>query len=103
MIKKSIFLYNEFTLSSFKISPFVIVSGKPPLSLIITAQPADEASKLVLPKGSSHLEQTTAILVLLYITYLERKLKNMPYRVQIAIYMFIMLHAPCQLPICLHA
>ena len=40
-----------------------IVSGKPPLLLIITAQPFDEASKLVLPKGSSHLEQTTAILV----------------------------------------
>ena len=48
-----------------RISPFVIVSGSPPLLLIITAQPAEEASKLVLPKGSSHLEQTIAILVFL--------------------------------------
>tara|TARA_B100001741_G_scaffold295605_1_gene278818 strand:- start:434 stop:595 length:162 start_codon:yes stop_codon:yes gene_type:complete len=46
--------------------PFVIVSGKPPLPLIITAQPLDAASKLVRPKGSSHLEQTTAIAVFLY-------------------------------------
>ena len=38
------------------------VSGKPPLLVIITAQPFAEASKLVLPKGSSHLEQTTVIL-----------------------------------------
>jgi hypothetical protein len=43
--------------------PLVIVSGKPPLLLIITAQPFEDASKLVLPNGSSHLEQTTAILV----------------------------------------
>ena len=39
------------------------VSGKPPLFVIITAQPLAEASKLVLPKGSFHLEQTTDILV----------------------------------------
>ena len=51
---------------SFNITPFVIVSGKPPLLLIITAQPADDASKLVLPNGSSHREHTTAILDLLY-------------------------------------
>ena len=38
------------------------VSLSPPLLLTITAQPLDEASKLVLPKGSSHLEQVTAIL-----------------------------------------
>ena len=44
------------------IIPFVIVSGKPPLLLIITEHPLLEASRLVLPKGSSHLEQTTEML-----------------------------------------
>jgi len=43
--------------------PFVIVSFKPPLFDIITAHPLLEASKLVRPKGSCHLEQATAILV----------------------------------------
>ena len=42
--------------------PLVIVSGKPPLLVIITAQPLAAASRLVRPNGSSHLEQTTAIL-----------------------------------------
>ena len=65
MINSSIDLYISLTESLFKIFPFVIVSGNPPLLLIITAHPFDEASKLVLPKGSSHLEQTTAILVFL--------------------------------------
>ena len=44
--------------------PLVIVSGNPPLLEITTAHPRLAASKLVLPKGSSHLEQATAILVL---------------------------------------
>ena len=39
----------------------VTVSFKPPLSLIITAHPLLEASKLVLPNGSSHLEQAIDI------------------------------------------
>ena len=39
-----------------------VVSGRPPLLLIITADPLLAASKLVLPKGSSHLEHTTEIL-----------------------------------------
>ena len=39
-----------------RISPFVIVSGSPPLLLIITAQPAEEASKLVLPKGTNYCD-----------------------------------------------
>ena len=43
---------------------FFVVSGKPPLLLIITAHPLLAASKLVLPKGSSHLEHTTDILTL---------------------------------------
>ena len=43
--------------------PLLIVSDKPPRSEIITAQPLLEASKLVLPNGSFHLEQTTAIFV----------------------------------------
>ena len=47
------------------IIPLVIVSGSPPLLEIITAQPRLDASRLVLPKGSSHLEQTTAMLLLL--------------------------------------
>ena len=40
----------------------LFVSGKPPLLLIITAEPLLAASKLVLPNGSSHLELTTDIL-----------------------------------------
>ena len=48
---------------SFKIIPLVIVSGKPPLFEIITPQPLLEASRLVRPNGSFHLEQTTAMLV----------------------------------------
>ena len=43
-------------------TPLVSVSGNPPLSLIITAQPFALASRLVLPKGSSQREHTTAIL-----------------------------------------
>ena len=39
----------------------MIVSGKPPLLLIITAHPLLAASRLVLPNGSFHLEQTTAM------------------------------------------
>ena len=35
--------------------------GKPPLFEIIVAQPLDPDSNAVLPKGSSHLEGTTAI------------------------------------------
>ena len=65
LIKFSISLNISFTVRFFSIIPFVIVSGRPPLLLIITAQPLDAASKLVLPKGSSHLELTTAILVFL--------------------------------------
>ena len=51
----------------FKITALVIVSGSPPLLVIITAQPQLADSKLVLPKGSSHLEQTTEMLVFLNI------------------------------------
>ena len=56
-----------FVFNLFKITPLVIVSGSPPLLVIITAHPFPEASKLVLPKGSSHLEQATAMLVFLNI------------------------------------
>ena len=52
---------------NFNILALVTVSGNPPLFVIITAQPFADASKLVLPKGSSHLEQATAILVFLKI------------------------------------
>ena len=38
-----------------------VVSGKPPLFEIIVAQPLDPDSNAVLPKGSSHLDGTTAI------------------------------------------
>tara|TARA_A100001011_G_scaffold354169_1_gene396346 strand:- start:482 stop:649 length:168 start_codon:yes stop_codon:yes gene_type:complete len=41
--------------------PSVIVSFSPPLSLTMTAQPLLAASKLDLPNGSFHREQTTAI------------------------------------------
>ena len=57
-----------FSLSFFNIFASVTVSGKPPLFVIITAQPLAAASKLVLPKGSSHLEQATVILVFLNIS-----------------------------------
>ena len=46
----------------FNIIASLDVSGKPPLLLIMTAQPLLAASKLVLPNGSSHREQTTEIL-----------------------------------------
>ena len=55
------------TFNSFSIFALVTVSGNPPLLVIITAQPLADASKLVLPNGSSHLEQATAILVFLKI------------------------------------
>ena len=64
-----LFLINwNFFIKIFFIRDFSIiaddeVSGKPPLLLIITAAPLLEASKLVLPNGSSHLEQTIEILV----------------------------------------
>ena len=67
LIRFSISLITFLIFNCFKITPFVIVSGNPPLLLIMTAHPFDEASRLVLPKGSSHLEQTTAILDFLYI------------------------------------
>ena len=53
------------TFNSWRIFALVTVSGNPPLLVIITAQPQAEASRLVLPNGSSHHEQTTAILVFL--------------------------------------
>ena len=65
LIRNVILLYISLTVSFFNIIPFVTVSGRPPLLLIITAHPLAAASKLVLPNGSSHLEQTTAILVFL--------------------------------------
>ena len=43
--------------------PLVMVSFKPPLSDIKTAHHLLDASKLVRPKGSCHLEQATAMLV----------------------------------------
>ena len=63
LINCSSVLTKLFTLSEFNIFASVTVSGKPPLLVIITAQPFAEASRLVLPNGSSHLEQTTVILV----------------------------------------
>jgi hypothetical protein len=62
---KLIFLWivYRFTLIGYLIIiPLVIVSGKPPLLVIITAHPQLADSRLVLPKGSSHLEHTTDIL-----------------------------------------
>ena len=63
LIKKLIVLVNSFTFNLLRILASVTVSGRPPLFVIITAQPFAEASKLVLPKGSSQREQATAILV----------------------------------------
>ena len=61
-IKFSIDLKSSSEDNLFNIIPLVIVSGSPPLFDIMTAHPLLDASKLVLPKGSSHLEQATAIL-----------------------------------------
>tara|TARA_B100001059_G_scaffold232011_1_gene269033 strand:- start:803 stop:988 length:186 start_codon:yes stop_codon:yes gene_type:complete len=55
------------TFKLFNIFALVTVSGNPPLLVIITAHPLAEASRLVLPNGSSHREQATAILVFLKI------------------------------------
>ena len=44
------------------IKELLVVSVKPPLLLIIKAQPLLDASKLDLPKGSSHLDGTTEML-----------------------------------------
>ena len=49
-------------LRAFKIFAFVTVSGRPPFLVIITAQPFADASSPVLPNGSSHREQATAML-----------------------------------------
>ena len=54
---------NSFLLNDFNITPDLVVSGNPPVLLIITAEPLLAASKLALPNGSCHLEQTTEILV----------------------------------------
>ena len=67
LIKLVILFSKFFILSLFNIFAFVTVSGKPPLLVIITAHPLADASKLVLPKGSSHLEQATVMLVFLNI------------------------------------
>ena len=67
------FLYFEFLINFlisfvrlmwsnlFKIIASSVVSVKPPLLLMIVAQPREEASNAVRPKGSSHLDGTTAI------------------------------------------
>ena len=39
----------------------LVVSGKPPLFDIIVAHALEDDSRAVLPKGSSHLDGTTAI------------------------------------------
>ena len=45
----------------FRIIELSVVSGRPPLLDIIVAQPLDDDSSAVLPKGSSHLDGITAI------------------------------------------
>ena len=60
-------LYKFFKVKFLTIIPLVIVSGSPPLFDTITAHPRLDASKLVLPNGSSHLDGTTAISDLLNI------------------------------------
>jgi len=63
-IRFSILLKIFSILSLFNLIAYFAVSGSPPLLLIITAEPLLAASKLVLPNGSCHLEQTTEILAL---------------------------------------
>ena len=60
-------LYRLFSSRFLSIIAWSVVSIKPPLLEMIVAQPLDEASKAVLPKGSSHLDGTTAISDLLNI------------------------------------
>jgi len=59
-------LINSFLLNVFNIKADLLVSTNPPLLLIITADPLLAASKLALPKGSSHLEHTTEMLIFFY-------------------------------------
>ena len=56
---------SSFSDKFFRVKACFVVSGKPPLLLIINAHPLLADSKLVLPNGSFHLEQTTEILILL--------------------------------------
>ena len=63
LINFSIWSNKTLEFNSRKIILSDDVSGKPPRSEIIIADPLLEASRLVLPKGSFHLEQTTVILV----------------------------------------
>ena len=58
-------MYNSLGSKFFKIIGFFVVSINPPLFVIIVAHPILHASRLVLPKGSSHLEQATDILAFL--------------------------------------
>ena len=54
-------LYSSFAFNFFKTRQWSVVSGNPPLFDIIVAQALEEDSSAVLPKGSSHLDGTTAI------------------------------------------
>ena len=74
-------IYKEFVSSFFYKTGYLVVSGSPPLSVIMVAQAILDASRLDLPKGSSHLEQATNMLVYLRIfsTY-EFSLKLMTLR-----------------------
>ena len=51
----------KFKSVSFKTKLVLNVSFRPPLLLVIVAQPYAADSIAVLPKGSCHLEQTTEI------------------------------------------
>ena len=64
-MRLDISLKRFFSSSDLRIIADLEVSGKPPLLLIITADPLLAASKLVLPKGSSHLDETIDMLTFL--------------------------------------
>ena len=65
LINSSIDLNKVLVFKVLRILALVTVSGNPPLLVIITAHPLEDASRLVLPNGSSQREHTTAILVFL--------------------------------------
>ena len=54
-------LYSSFEFNFLRTTQWSVVSGNPPLFDIIVAHALEEASSAVLPKGSSHLDGTTAI------------------------------------------
>ena len=66
LIKNSILLKSSLSFNSVRNIVFGPVSIRPPLFETIVAQPREATSTAVLPKGSSHSDGITEILVISY-------------------------------------